>query len=259
MNKNSGKSQLCDALEATSRPTHSWIHLPWPPYDTVERAQRAERRRHRASQTMEHIDLSLEQAIARIAIPGVLIGHRLISEGDERGLTPEDAEFFANSVLERRRASGAARIIARELLARGGYPLAGLRKLPSGAITWPDGAIGSLAHDTRVAVAAVGKSCDMRALGIDIEPREKLPFDIDLIATPGERLNALELPYFGRLLFSAKEAVYKAVHPLDGVFLDFHDVEIDFDQGSARVAHQRVVELRYRVSSHIVTAAFLLS
>src|SRR6516225_3402748 len=117
MNKNSGKSQLCDALEATSRPTHSWIHLPWPPYDTVERAQRAERRRHRSSQTMEHIDLSLEQAIARIAIPGVLIGHRLISEGDERGLTPEDAEFFANSVLERRRASGAARIIARELLA----------------------------------------------------------------------------------------------------------------------------------------------
>jgi 4'-phosphopantetheinyl transferase EntD len=98
----------------------------------------------------------------------------------------------------------------------------------------------------------------MRALGIDIEPLEKLPFDIDFIATPDERLKALDLPYFGRLLFSAKEAVFKAVHPLDGIFLDFHDVEIDFDQGRARVGHQRVVELRYCVSSHIATVAFLL-
>jgi 4'-phosphopantetheinyl transferase EntD len=208
---------------------------------------------------MDHTDLPLEQAIACIDIPGVLIGHRLISKGDECGLAPEDGEFFANSVIERRQASGAARIIARELLTRGGYPLAALRKLPSGAVTWPKGTTGSLAHDARVAVAAVGRSSEVRALGIDIEPPESLPFDIDFIATPAERLKAVNTAYFGRLLFSAKEAVYKAVHPLDGVFLDFRDVEIDFDQGKARVGHQHAVELRYCVSSHIVTVAFLLS
>jgi 4'-phosphopantetheinyl transferase EntD len=208
---------------------------------------------------MDQIDPSLEKAIERIAIPGVLIGHRLILKGDERGLPPEDAEAFANSVLKRRQASGAARIIARELLAELGYPFAGLLKLPSGTVAWPKGAIGSLAHDARVAVAAVGKSRDVYALGIDIEPRESLPFDIDLIATPSERSKALDVPYFGRLLFSAKEAVYKAVHPLDGIFLDFRDVEIDFDHGKAHVGNQHAVKLRYCISNHIVTAAFLLS
>jgi 4'-phosphopantetheinyl transferase EntD len=205
---------------------------------------------------IDRTDLLLEQAIARVAIPGVLIGHRLISKGDERGLAPEDAEFFANSVLERRRASGAARIVARELLTRGGYSPVALRKLPSGAVIWPKGTTGSLAHDARVAVAAVGKSTQVRALGIDIEPSASLPFDIDFIATPGERMRAVNTPNFGRLLFSAKEAAYKAVYPLDGVFREFRDVEIDFDRGKACVGHQHALELRYCVSSHIVTIAF---
>ena len=88
---------------------------------------------------IDHTDLSLEQAIASIAIPGVLIGHRLISKGDEHGLAPEDGKFFANSILERRQASGAARIIARELLTRGGYPLAALRKFPPGGCDLAEG------------------------------------------------------------------------------------------------------------------------
>ena len=208
---------------------------------------------------MDPADPSLQKAIERIAIPSVVIGHRLISKGDERGLMPEEAKAFANGVLKRRQASGAARIIAREFLARRGYPHAPLQKLPSGAVTWPNGTIGSLAHDARVAVAAVGDIHSVRGLGIDIEPRESLPVDLDLVATPRERRRANDIPHFGRLLFCAKEAVYKAVHPLDGAFLEFHDVEIDFKQGIARVQQRRHVEIRYCVSSHIVTAAFLLS
>ncbi|MGB9041740.1 MAG: 4'-phosphopantetheinyl transferase superfamily protein [Pseudolabrys sp.] len=208
---------------------------------------------------MDRADPLLQKAIERIDIPSVLIGHRLISKGDERGLMPEEAEAFANSVLKRRRASGAARIVARELLSRRGYAHAPLQKLPSGAVAWPKGTVGSMAHDARVAVAAIGDTRSVRALGIDIEPGEGLPFDLDLVATPRERREAVDTPHFGRLLFCAKEAVYKAVHPLEGVFLEFHDVEIDFKRGKARVRHQRDVELRYFVSSQIVTAAFLLS
>jgi 4'-phosphopantetheinyl transferase EntD len=206
---------------------------------------------------MDHIHSSLKQAINEIAVPGVLIGHRLIAKNDEYGLCSEDAEVFAGSVLRRRQASGAARIIARKLLAHRGYPSAALRKLSSGNVDWPKGIIGSLAHDDRVAVAAVADSRDVYALGIDIEPRESLPFSIDIIAAPSECLKAVDVSYFGRLLFSAKEAVYKAVYPLDGAFLDFRDVEIDFDQDKAYVGHQRTLELRYCVSSHIVTTAFL--
>jgi hypothetical protein len=61
----------------------------------------------------------LPAAIERLAIPGILIGHRLIMAGDERALLPE--EVIASSRTKSRRASGALRIVARELLARAGY------------------------------------------------------------------------------------------------------------------------------------------
>ena len=49
-----------------------------------------------------------------------------------------------------------------------------------------------------------------------------------MVATRKERLKISDDPFRGRLLFVAKEAVYKAVYPLDQAFLDHHDVEIDF-------------------------------
>src|ERR1700738_2063745 len=42
----------------------------------------------------------------------------------------------------------------------------------------PRGVIGSLTHDARVAMAAVGRSCDVGAIGIDVEPAEPLPTEL---------------------------------------------------------------------------------
>src|SRR5215467_6546010 len=64
------------------------------------------------------VDPSLQSAIDALAFPGIAIAHRLISPGDEAALLPEEAPAFAASVVKVRRASGAARIVARELLAR---------------------------------------------------------------------------------------------------------------------------------------------
>ena len=64
-------------------------------------------------------------------------------------------------------------------------------------------------------------------------------------------------PYRGRLLFVAKEAVYKAVYPLDQTFLEHHDVEVSLADRRARVRNGRVVELRFGLASHIVALAFL--
>jgi 4'-phosphopantetheinyl transferase EntD len=192
-----------------------------------------------------------------LAVPGVMIGHRLISNGDELALFPEEGRCFARHVVGARRASGAARIVARQLLAQLGHIDPPLVKSASGAVIWPDGVVGSLAHDTRVAIAAVAKRSDVAALGIDIEPREPLPFDLDLIATPRERQRLHGAPWTGRLLFVAKEAVYKAVHPVDSVFLEHHDVEVDFESHKAVIRGGRIVELRFCVASHLVAIAFL--
>ena len=203
-------------------------------------------------------DPRLQSAIDALALPGVAIGHRLISPGDEDALTPEELRGISGSVVERRRASGAARIVARQLLRDLGYPESPLPRAASGAPIWPAGVTGSLAHDRRVAVAAVATSRDIDALGIDIEPAELLPIDLlDIIATPDERPGIGDDLICGRLLFAAKEAVYKAVYPLDRIFLEHHDVQIDFSKRRGTVRNGRTVELRFCISTHLVALAFL--
>jgi 4'-phosphopantetheinyl transferase EntD len=204
-------------------------------------------------------DPLFQSAIDTLALPGVAVGHRLISPGDEHALLKEEVPALAASVVKVRRASGAARIVARQLLTQLGYANCALPKGPAGAPVWPAGIVGSLAHDSRVAVAAVGMRADVGALGIDVEPAECLPSELlDLVATPQERLNLGDDVYRGRLLFVAKEAVYKAVHPLDQTFLEHHDVEVNLSERKAVVRGGRVVELRFSISAHhLVALAFL--
>jgi 4'-phosphopantetheinyl transferase EntD len=204
-------------------------------------------------------DPLFQSAIDTLAFPGVAVGHRLISPGDEHALLKEEIPALAASVVKVRRASGAARIVARQLLTQLGYANCALPKGPAGAPVWPAGIVGSLAHDSRVAVAAVGMRADVGALGIDVEPAECLPSELlDLVATPQERLNLGDDVYRGRLLFVAKEAVYKAVHPLDQTFLEHHDVEVNLSERKAVVRGGRVVELRFSISAQqLVALAFL--
>lgn len=203
-------------------------------------------------------DPRLQSAMDALTLPGVVIGHRLIAPGDEDALRAEEVRGISESVVERRRASGAARIVARELLQRLGHADCQLPRAASGAPVWPAGVIGSLAHDRRVAVAAVADRRRIDALGIDIEPAESLPMDLlDIIATPDERPRLGENPIYGRLLFAAKEAVYKAVYPLDRKFLEHHDVQIDFSRRKGTVRNGRTAELRFCISTHLIVLAFV--
>lgn len=202
-------------------------------------------------------DNSVKAAIEALAVPRVIIGHRRISSDDEYALMPEEAASFTTSVAKIKRASGSARIVARELLAQIGIPEAAVPKAISGAPIWPDGVVGSISHNSQIAIVAVALSRDVGALGIDIEPAEFLPFDLlEHIATPRELQRIAEDPFGGRLLFTAKEAVYKAVYPLDHEFLEHQDVEIDIANCRAQVRNGRAIKLRFSVSSHIIVLGF---
>ena len=134
------------------------------------------------------LDPSLQKAIDALSLQGIIIGHRAISPGDEHALMPEEAAAFATSVVVVRRASGSARVVARQLLAQFGLPRCALPKSSSGAPIWPNGIVGSMSHNSCVAVAAVAMRRDFCALGIDVEPGEDLASDLlDLVATPQER------------------------------------------------------------------------
>jgi 4'-phosphopantetheinyl transferase EntD len=202
------------------------------------------------------VEPSLQRALDSLSSSGILIGHRLISPGDEFSLLDEEAHSIASRSGAVRRSSGAARIVGRQLLAQLGYPNCAVPKGPSGAPLWPAGVTGSFAHDDRVAVAVIGKCRDVAALGIDVESTELLPPELlELVATPQEQQKISDDPYRGRLLFAAKEAVYKAIYPLDQEFLDFHDVQVDLAGCNAVVHNGRVIELRFCISSYLVVVA----
>jgi 4'-phosphopantetheinyl transferase EntD len=204
------------------------------------------------------IDPTLAEALKSLAVPGVCIGHRVIQPGDEKVLLETEAKTVTSPVPEKRRASGAARIVGRQLLKELGVPEQAIPKRASGAPLWPDGITGSFAHDSVVAVAAAGLIRDVAALGVDVEPATPLPADmLDLVTLPNERIGIDGDPLRGRVLFAVKEAVYKAVQPFDGIFLDYHDIEVDLSARKADTRTGHMLDVRYCVSTHVVAVAWI--
>jgi len=203
------------------------------------------------------VDPSLRRAIDALDVSGLLIGHRVISQGDELALLHEEMVSLPFTAIERRRASGAARRVARELMNSMGFNGLPILRSTFGAPIWPAGVVGSMAHDDRIAVAAVGLRRDLDAVGIDIEPAAPLPPDmLELIATPREQRMIADNPLGERLLFTIKEAVYKAAYPLDHEFLDFYDIEVDLAgcrHATTRVG--RTLALHWCVFSHVLVVA----
>jgi 4'-phosphopantetheinyl transferase EntD len=176
--------------------------------------------------------------LAQQAHPELLAECRSIAAGDEFALTDAEITSIGNAVVSVRRASGAARLVAKELLSKlGSPPNLDLSKSASGAPRWPQGFVGSLAHDREVAVALVAPSRLLRSVGVDVEPTLPLPEHLlDLVATRSEQRQLAGSLVSARLLFCMKEAVYKATHPLDGVLLEHLDVEICLSSSTARTS-----------------------
>jgi len=179
---------------------------------------------------------------------------RRIAAGDETAF-PDLGE-----PLERRRASGAARIAAREALAALGGPAdAPLPRAPGRFAIWPEGFVGSLAHDEEIAVAVVARTRDVAALGVDVEPAEPLPEDVaEIVLLPSERRACAADPVLSRAIFAAKEAVYKAINPLDGSPLEYEDIEIDLGAGLARLRDGRTLGCVIERGPPLIAIAFQL-
>jgi 4'-phosphopantetheinyl transferase EntD len=150
-------------------------------------------------------------------------------------LLPEEEKVIAHAIEPRRREYATVRSCARACLGRLGYRPVPILPGLGGAPIWPAGVLGSMTHCTGYAAAAVGSLPQISAIGIDAEPDAPLPDGVlDLIATPAERerLTATrpesDGPNWDRLLFSAKEAVYKAWFPLVGDWLAHQEAEIRF-------------------------------
>lgn len=139
-------------------------------------------------------------------------------------------------VEKRQREIAAGRRCAKRALAQLSvvdYPLlAGSDRAP----VWPPGVVGSITHtdgcrDGYCGVAVTDRQ-DVVGLGIDAEPRQPLPADLwSWILDEREKADALlgdEPGIYARLVFSAKEATYKALYPTLKRILEFCDLHIEF-------------------------------
>jgi 4'-phosphopantetheinyl transferase EntD len=200
---------------------------------------------------------ALRTAVEQLSSPDILVGCRVIAPVDETALLAEEAASILSQAPHVRRASGAARIAGRELLAQLGFPEHPIPRGASGAPVWPVGIVGSFAHDNEVAVAAVARSLDIAALGVDVEPAEPLPPDLHaLVLTKRERGQLPQTSSSGRLVFAAKEAVYKAIAAFDGTLLDYEDIETDLSAGRAD-ADGRCLTVRYSTSPRLIVLTFI--
>ena len=169
----------------------------------------------------------------------------------ESRLFAVEASSVVNAVAERRREFATVRHCARKALARIGVPGAPIVPDADGAPRWPAGVVGSLTHCEGYRAAAVAPSGGVRGLGIDAEPHDAIDAEtLDLIARPDERAqlralaDAQPATHWDRILFCAKEAVYKAWFPLTRRWLDFDDVWVRLRADGTFLARVQVDEPR---------------
>jgi 4'-phosphopantetheinyl transferase EntD len=157
----------------------------------------------------------------------------------ETALYPEEEVIVSRAVEKRRREFTTARACARDALGRLGQPQRAIPVGSRGEPLWPAGVVGSITHCDAYRACAVARDADLISLGIDAERNEPLPEGLlGDIALPEEcrMLWALarEDPTicWDRLLFSAKETVYKAWYPLARRWLGFEDAILSLDRAA---------------------------
>ncbi|GID31638.1 4'-phosphopantetheinyl transferase family protein [Paractinoplanes brasiliensis] len=151
-------------------------------------------------------------------------------------LLGEEVAIVEPMVEKRRREFTTGRWAAREAMARLGRPPVPLPRGPRGEPLWPAGLIGSITHCPGYRAAAVAEAGRMALLGIDAEPDEPMPGDVfATVSLPAERERVATLHRdhpgvsWERLLFSAKESVYKTWFPLMRRWLDFEEADVTID------------------------------
>jgi 4'-phosphopantetheinyl transferase EntD len=170
-------------------------------------------------------------------------------------LLPGEEAAIERAVPKRRREYTTTRHCARLALARLGLPPTAIGSGGNREPLWPDGVVGSMTHCDGYRAAAVARSGSVAGVGVDAEPHAPLPEGVfDTIARPDEvpMLAALAAAQpevsWDRLLFSAKESVYKAWFPVAGRWLGFGDASLDVEPGIA--AEDGTVAGGYTVRIH---------
>jgi len=186
---------------------------------------------------MGHFSRVTATGLASLFPPGLVVEVATSADEDEQLLYDAELALMGTMIPARRREFATGRNAARRALARLGIPaLPVLRHGTGRDIAWPEGTIGSISHTSGLcAVACARVSPQLLSLGLDVE--QPGPLGDDIVPTicrsdELEMLGAFPPPWpsdWPRLLFTIKEAAYKAWYPVTRREISFQEMRVTLD------------------------------
>lgn len=126
----------------------------------------------------------------------------------------------------------ATALCLKDLLARSDLPPVEPRRRSSGEREWPSGYAGSVSHKGTRVVATLTPVGVVRALGVDIEWADPGNLaDVPSLSASADSPPALAPSIALPVLFSVKEAAFKALFPLVRETLAFEDIRVSWEDG----------------------------
>lgn len=171
--------------------------------------------------------------LARYVLPAsvVISGGRV--DDYQSQLHPEEQARIGQAVDQRRREYIGGRTCARRALHAFGLASSTIRSGSRGEPRWPLPVCGSISHADGWCAAAVALRMHFQGIGIDLEPAVPLADSLcGMVCTPSENKFRQLQPealrdWIAKIVFSAKESVFKCCYPLFRQELEFKDVEIE--------------------------------
>lgn len=175
--------------------------------------------------------------------PGMSVRCSAIEDHTDE-LSSGERDSIHKAVAKRRAEFSTGRWLARRTMTELGLAAGDIARGEQRQPIWPAGTTGSITHADDIAAVAISHADACQSVGIDLERWERVTSELHRkLFTERElaRLSAQPDMAAG-LLFSAKEAGYKATFPLAGRFIGFQEAEIDVDWQAGRFVIRYVGE-----------------
>lgn len=160
-------------------------------------------------------------------------------EDHRSALLPEERDGLSQASPSRQHEFATGRWLAHALLRDQGERDVAIPRNADRTPRWPVGWVGSITHSATACAVAVARESARQGIGIDLEPDQAVKPGLERMICFGDELAWIgaegreEVGRRARLVFSAKEAVYKAFHPRSRRVWRFAEValEIDLEHG----------------------------
>ncbi|HEX5657840.1 MAG TPA: 4'-phosphopantetheinyl transferase superfamily protein [Polyangiales bacterium] len=178
---------------------------------------------------------TLSELFARL-YPNDVVGVELSDPARAEPLFEDEEPVVARAVEKRRTEFALGRTAARQALAQLGVQAGALLQNKDRSVQWPDAAWGSITHADGICAAVATLRASHAGIGIDAELRGRVKRELwGHIATEREQAwlgdaDEEEAAARATLLFSAKEAFYKAQFCASRGWVGFHDAQLQFDE-----------------------------